>query len=298
MRLGPAVQIISFALILLLSGASGAISADGARAQFLGSYVWKMHKPWFGGWSGIDLSADGQHMTVISDRSHILKGQISREGDKITAIRPGPVFPIQASTGKNLTGRAGDSEGLAVSPNGHIYISFEGVARVAEYTKPNSRAVALPRPDAFRKFGKNRALEALAVDDKGRLYAVPEMTDDKGEIPVFVFKDNAWSPGFSLAGGGGYLPVGVDFGPDGRIYLLERSWNIFGFRARLRRWTLVNGQPQKEELLVQTRTGTHDNLEGVSIWRDQQGRTRVTMISDDNFLFLQRTELVEYAITE
>ena len=38
-----------------------------------------------------------------------------------------------------------------------------------------------------------------------------------------------------------------------------------------------------------------DNLEGIAVWADGQG-IRITMISDDNFLFVQRTELVEYRV--
>ena len=36
---------------------------------------------------------------------------------------------------------------------------------------------------------------------------------------------------------------------------------------------------------------------GIAVWEDGQG-IRITMISDDNFLFLQRTELVEYRIRD
>ena len=53
-----------------------------------------------------------------------------------------------------------------------------------------------------------------------------------------------------------------------------------------------------EEIVFETGTGTHDNLEGLSVWRDDQGRLRATMISDDNFLALQRTELVEYLLPD
>lgn len=40
----------------------------------------------------------------------------------------------------------------------------------------------------------------------------------------------------------------------------------------------------------------HDNLEGISVWQDPDGRIRLTMISDDNFMVFQRTEIVEYAV--
>jgi hypothetical protein len=90
--------------------------------------------------------------------------------------------------------------------------------------------------------------------------------------------------------------VDADFGPDGRFYLLERDLTLLGFRSRLRRWDITAEGPGNEVTLFQTAAGTHDNLEGLSIWRDSTGGLRATMISDDNFLPLQRTELVEYAL--
>jgi hypothetical protein len=42
--------------------------------------------------------------------------------------------------------------------------------------------------------------------------------------------------------------------------------------------------------------GVQDNLEGLSVWRDIAGQIRLTLISDDNFRLLQRTEIVEYVL--
>jgi len=52
----------------------------------------------------------------------------------------------------------------------------------------------------------------------------------------------------------------------------------------------------QEQTLIDTPPGRHDNLEGLTVWQDMAGRIRLTMISDDNFNFFQRTELVEYAL--
>ncbi len=38
-----------------------------------------------------------------------------------------------------------------------------------------------------------------------------------------------------------------------------------------------------DETLFDSTTGTYDNLEGLSVWRDAGGAIRLTMISDDNF---------------
>jgi len=40
------------------------------------------------------------------------------------------------------------------------------------------------------------------------------------------------------------------------------------------------------------------NLQGMSIWRDATGQLIATMISGDNFLSLQRTEIVEISLPD
>ena len=80
--------------------------------------------------------------------------------------------------------------------------------------------------------------------------------------------------------------------------MLERSVSLIGFRSRLRRWQITEDSPHAEEVLFETAIDTHDNLEGLSIWRDNQNRLQATMIPDDNFLTLQRTELVEYLLPD
>ena len=54
---------------------------------------------------------------------------------------------------------------------------------------------------------------------------------------------------------------------------------------------------QDDEILLETRPLQYDNLEGISVWHDGTD-IRVTLISDDNFIFLQRTEIVEYRLRQ
>ena len=239
-------------------------------------------------------------MTVISDDAILLRARIERPDGSISAIHADQPQRLKSETGERLRRRLSDSEGLAIAQDGTIYVSFEGVARVARYDRPDSPAQVLARPEDFRRLPHNGALEALAIDSAGRLYTMPESGRDRdGQIPVFRWDGRAWSVPFTLPPRGRFLPVGADFGPDGRLYVLERRFNPpFGFRSRLRRWTITANGPGNEEILLETATGTHDNLEGVAIWRDQAGRLRATMVSDDNFFFLQRTELVEYALPD
>ena len=65
----------------------------------------------------------------------------------------------------------------------------------------------------------------------------------------------------------------------------------------MRRFGLGPDGITSTEELLSTGTLQYDNLEGISVWDDGLG-IRLTMISDDNFLPVQRTELVEYRVTD
>ncbi len=101
----------------------------------------------------------------------------------------------------------------------------------------------------------------------------------------------------TLPSRGSFSAVVVDFGPDNLLYLLERTVTALGFSTRVRRFDLA-AIDLGEETLLTTWPSYHDNLEGISLWQDASGATRVTMISDDNFQTIQRNEIVEYILQE
>ena len=288
---------LAVGLTLALLAACSA--APDSTARLLGRFPWNMERPWFGGWSAIELGPDGQEVVLLNDRGRLLRGRIRRDGDRITGVDAGKPVRLRASTGAWLGGRIHDSEGLALLPDGGVAISFEGVHRLALYHPDTAPALPLPRAAAFRDLPLNGGLEALAIAPDGRLYAIPEqVTDNRDRIPVYCWDGVDWQIPFTLPASGSFHPVGADFGPDGRLYLLERAIGFIGFKTRLRRWTLGPDGPSGEETLLTTRPGTHDNLEGLAIWRDASGRLRATMISDDNFAFFQTTEIVEYLLPD
>lgn len=268
-------------------------------ARFISSYILKASPDWFGGFSSISLGSGGKEIIMLTDRSHMLTGQIARKDGKLDDVQFETHTLLRNANGKSMAvwRDSIDSEGLAVGKNGELFISFEGQARVSRYVTPDSKAEDLPRPIAFKKLRENKALEGLAIDENGYLYTLPESSPG-AEHPVWKWDGHAWQHPFSVPKQKGYLAVGLDIGPDGRFYLLERKFVLIGFQSRLRRWDFSTAGLSNETLLLTTSIGTHANLEGLSVWRENDGSLRATMVSDDNFMPYQRSELVEYHLPD
>lgn len=249
--------------------------------------------PGLGGFSAIALDPDGAGFAALSDRNGLFRGTIARAPDgRPLAVTVGPGLPLTGPGG----GRA-DAEGIAAAPDGTLFASLEGVQRVLELAPDGSRRF-LPANPAFAALPRNGGLEALARDGAGRLYTIPEDTPNAdGTLPLWRLDATGWHHLRDLPGSPDFRPVGADFGPDGRLYLLERRFaGLAGFATRLRRFG-----PEGEgagEVLLQTAPGRHDNLEGLSVWRDGAGALRATMIADDNFFPAQLGEIVEYLLPE
>lgn len=294
MRLGLAVSVI---LGFLLSGS--VVAVDTSKARYLDSFPWYDPAYWFGGVSALEMAPDGNSMTLLSDRGMYFTADLVRTADGIAGAKITYFARIRSRKNKILVGMASDSEGLAIASDGTTHVAFEGVHRVARFNRGNNTTSVLLHPDAFKQMASNGSFEALAVDTQGRLYTMPENgLTAEGHIPVYRWNGRRWSQPFTLPKSEDFLPVGADFGPDGRFYLLERDTGFLGFRTQLRRWDLSSDTPKDGTVLIRTSSGTHDNLEGVSIWRDANGQLRATMVSDDNFLLVQQTELVEYALPD
>ena len=290
------------AISAALAGLLFTAPADaGAVLDYVGTYVWQEEEPSFGGFSGLEISADGSGFHALSDRAYLYWGRIERNPrgivrDMVVAGRA----HLQDSKGVPLPpGYIGDSEGLAIGSNNDTWVSFEGFNRIARYDDPDKPAVTLPPPPHIAGMGQNAGLEALAIRKDGTVIAVPERSQDEDTpFTVLAFADGTWSELTHIRRDPRWLPVGADFGPDGWFYLLERNFHgILGFSSRVRRMHLSGAGVTDEEILLETNPLQYDNLESISVWDDGTG-IRLTMMSDDNFLFVQRTEIVEYRLRD
>ncbi len=282
------------ALILLAFAAGcGVQGATEGPARFVSSWTYEPDKEWLGGFSGID-SPDGVRFAMVSDQGYFVRGRFRREGGRIVGFDR-----FRVTTQKRLPGArrsaARDAEGL-VWDGGVLSVSLEGAHEVRRFATPGAQPEVLLRHPDFVTMARNRSLEALAMDSDGALLTLPEVPRG-GAFALYRFEHGDWRRTARIPASDGYRAVGADVGPDGWFYLLERRMLVpFRFSSRVRRFLIEGDTIRREETLLETPSGLHDNLEGLTVWPAADGTLRLTMVSDDNFMSLQRTEFVEYAV--
>lgn len=275
-----------------------ATSSKSDKAEHLSSYRWQLQQGWFGGFSGLIVADNGLDFLTISDRGYFVEGRFQREAGLLSAITQVRQARVVDANGA-FARRAGlrDSEGLAILPDGSVAVTFEGEHRIESFAEIGARPKKLPWFKGFDEMKLNGGFEALAIDNQGVLYAIPEQpTGADAIVQVFALQGQNWQRAFTLKRDKQFQPVGADFGSDGRLYVLERGFNGLGFRTRVRSFAISDAGATDGKIIFHKGIGGHDNLEGLSVWLDDEGHIRLTMISDDNFRLVQRTEFVEYRL--
>lgn len=259
---------------------------------------WSHDAPWFGGWSGIEVGKDGRHLVAVSDKGTVLRADMVRQGGRLTGLAKLRAVALKGPKGRTLRGKRTDAEGLALGPGGRLLVSFEHAHRVMELD-PDTGLTSKSRPLARgMKLQANSGFEALAIDPENTIFAIPERSGRLDlPFPLYAHQNGAWHIAAQVQRRGPFLPAGADFDSLGRLWILERAATPLGFRSRIRRFD-PDPDGLIETTLLQTLPGRFDNLEGLSVWQSAAGRFHLTLISDDNFLPIQRTQIVEFILRE
>jgi len=282
---------------VMIMGALWFLPAMAAPALRLDASInMHMNDPRFGGFSSLEVAADGLSFMATSDRGALLRGDIVRENGRMTGVANLRLMDLLDSKGVPLTSYHTDAEGLAINDAGEIFISFEANHRVMMQGSSEAVPTFMPKHPDFGGLISNSGLEALAVTADGSLLAIPERSGDVNRpFPVYRFSDGVWTKDWSIPRVGDFLVTGADVFA-GQLYVLERDFaGILGFSSRVRRFEIGG---ESGEVLLETNVGRFDNMEGIALWQPAGKAVRVMLIADDNFFFFQRNQLVELVLEE
>ena len=286
-----------FALIALatMTGAVG-LTARAITPSSVISITWSMPDAEFGGWSGIDVTADGTGFVAVSDHGSMTRGTLQRRGGRLVGATSKTITPIKGDMDSWSSTFARDSEGVSLEADGRVAISYEGFTRVWRHKDPALLERIYQYP-AFRDMQANGGLEAVATTADGTILTLPEVPKQADRYQVYANDAKGWREAYTFSHDGYWRAVGADVGPDGKFYLLERQFLKIGFISRIRRFDLSETeQPMEGEILYQSPLWRHGNLEGMGVWRDSEGHMRAVMVSDNNFLPFLGTEIVEVVL--
>lgn len=270
----------------------------------------------FGGLSGLLVSEDGRSLLAVSDAGTWMRGQLAYDGERLTGIEGATLGPITGLDGKPLKRhRDVDAEALALSSGtiaaGEVYIAFENNHRIGRYAvtqKGLGRPLQyLEPPPGLKKAGRD-GLEAMTViaggPNKGKLVAFSENAAAVGGGHAgWIWVGGVARP-LSVTTRGGFALTGAASLKDGSILLLERRFTILeGVRMRIRHIAadrIAPGAVLDGETLIESDLGYEiDNMEGLAVHTQPDGRTVLTIVSDDNFNpLLQRTILLQFELAD
>jgi hypothetical protein len=245
----------------------------------------------------------------VTDRGSWVRGRIVYRDGRPAGIADAEMAPILGSDGKPLAARGWyDTESVA-ERDGVLYVGIERVEQIVRFDCRRdgllARGEAINVPPDFRTYKYNKSLECLAAPNQGALagalIAVTERSLDKaGNLRSFVLNGDAVTR-FSVKRTDDFEVTDCMILPPADLLLLERRYSpARGVAMRIRRLPLASikeGAVVDGRSMIEADLGHQiDNMEGIAVHHTAGGETILTLVSDDNFAFIQRNLLLQFAI--
>ncbi len=254
--------------------------------------------PRFGGLSAMHV--EGGRVLAISDDGYLFHFALPGVGPPRVAISP-----LRAGPGDRDSKFNRDTEAMLVEGS-RVWLTYERHNMIWRHRRSDWAAESAARPPAMRRWGRNSGGEAMVRLADGRFLVFAEGGGDAFS-PVVMFDGDPAEPGTPAVGLRlrrlpGFRVTDVDLLPDGRLLILMRRFDwMTGFSAKL---AMADTNRLREGATIEPREIAHfappltaDNFEALSVAREG-GRTIVRIASDDNFLRLQRTLMLEFELSD
>ncbi len=289
------------------------------RLDFVGGIEVESSFREVGGLSGLVVDPGGGSFIAITDNGLMLRAVVDRDAEgRPIGLSDGRMKRIRGLNGGERAFRwDADTEGFDITErDGKAIagISFEGTPRVMLGPVETDGFVGPLKPIVLpakaRQLRNTKGLETMAFGPVGSRLDGAEViiaeraprdssSDDR---PGWVVGGKAQAA-FFLKAIGDYDATDAKFGPDGDLYVLERLYSLAeGVRARIRRLPqaeIVDGATVAGDVVFEASLADQiDNMEGLSFWTRGDGATMISLISDDNRSFLQRTLYLEFKLAE
>ena len=258
----------------------------------------------FGGLSGLVISSDGAELVSVSDRGWWLQARLGYDlyGD-LDSIDVGeltPMLPLDAQSDEGSVWL--DAEALVHLPNGDFVVAFERPHRLWQYSSTNGIARSLRVASILTGLSHNRGIEALAMLDDERLFAIAESGPSASAMSGWIFGATQ-SESFSYPYDGYFRPSDAVRMDDCRVLVLERGYNERrGVAVRLMLLdsvTITAGARLRPRQFVELGAPIPlDNFEALAVRHGPCGALLVYLLSDDNYSPRQRTLLLMFEFVE
>ncbi len=287
--------------------------------EFLGGLVLASPDTAFQSLSGLFSRDAGRELVSVTDEGAWIGFRLKTdETGRPLAVEDVRIAPLLDADGHPFPTKWGrDAESLAfrrTPGGGEFLVGFEGRHRVLSYAVKGDPRTAFDAPGRpvsgipadIASLRDNRGLEGLAVAPPGTplagglLLLAEEPRPGEADQPVWMI--GGPRPGlFHLARRDRFAVTDAAFLPDGDLLVLQRRFGLrIGLGMRLLRIpadSIRPGRTIEGRVLLEADWGWEiDNMEGLAVDTAPDGSTILTLVSDDNGNWFQRTVLLRFRL--